>query len=638
MCRIVGFQDQTYAYNKLSVLHAMRDSMVKGGPDNGGEYLDDDICFGHRRLSILDLSAAGNQPFYYKEFVIIYNGEIYNFQEVTEELKNAGVSFESLTDTEVILKAFDIWGFEAVHRFRGMFAFAIWNKNSKQLILCRDRIGVKPLFLYKKDGLIMFSSELKAFHEHPNFDKELDPFAIKRFIDKGYIPSADCIYKHVEKVLPGHFYIIDQNTEKIKQKPYWQIDKIYNSIQVAKGTENEIEENLESKLKESFNLRMVADVPVGMFLSGGFDSTIVTAILQKQSNTPLKTFTIGFKDKLINEAQHAQEISNYLGTDHQELYCTEEDIVEHIYDLPIIFDEPLGTPSMIPTYMVSKLAKKSVKVSLSADGGDELFGGYSKYEAALKYFPKIKRLPSGLKKLLYSASRNLKADKLERRLSNFPVFNKYSNVGNKLLKLRQSMMAHDLDSFFYSSSSYVDRGVLDELIDTPYDSNFSNSEITPHEKLTLSYLGMLDIKTYLEGEIMCKVDRATMHNSLEGREPFLDHHLIEYAMSIPDNLKIKNGETKYLIKKILNKYVPKRLTDRPKQGFVVPIYSLLKNNLKDNILEMSNDTNFTNSLYLNKEQLRSSVDLFFAGKSSVNPYFIWHIFVLYQWFKYWIDN
>ncbi|MFC1671456.1 asparagine synthase (glutamine-hydrolyzing) [Spirochaetota bacterium] len=386
MCRITGFIDPNYngSYKIEKTAVSMRDTMIYGGPDDGGLHFDKNIGLAlcHRRLSIIDLSNLGHQPMEFDNLVITFNGEVYNFKDIREDLEKEGYKFESNSDTEVVLKAFHRWGIKCVHKFRGMWAFAIWNKTEKEIILCRDRVGVKPLYWYYKDSLFMFSSELKAFHQHPKFHKEIDELSLSLFFQYGYINAPHSIFKNTYKLEPGHFLIFKNGN--IKKEKYWTLEDYFNKgaderDKWLKKGENEVADELEHILTKSFKLRMVSDVPVGVFLSGGIDSSLVTALLQKEFTTPLKTFTIGFHEKKYNEAEWAKKVSMHLGTDHTELYCTPKEAYNVIPKLPELYDEPFGDSSAIPTLLVSQLAKRDVKVSLSADGGDEQFYGYERY-------------------------------------------------------------------------------------------------------------------------------------------------------------------------------------------------------------------------------------------------------------------
>ena len=555
MCRIAGlldFSDLFKTEDLQSTLIQMRDSLSYGGPDSSGYFKDDDIQLhlGHRRLSIIDLSTAGEQPMFYKNFVIVFNGEIYNYKEIAAELIDLGHELKSNSDTEVILHAFEAWGKEAVNRFRGMFAFAIWDRSTKKLLLCRDRLGVKPLYWYWKEDVFIFASELKAFHRYQNFDKTIDQEAVSLYLQQGYIPAPHSIYKYAKKLEAGSFLEIDAD-KNIAISKYWDIEEIYLKSEKNNRSESELIVELENLLIESFQLRMVADVPVGMFLSGGVDSTLVAAILQKNAPSKIKTFTIGFEDKEYNEANHARNVAKFLGTDHHELICTMKDFEEVIPLLPEIYDEPFSDDSCIPTYLLSKMTSDEVKVSLSADGGDELFGGYTKYEIAKNFYPRIKTIPRPFRILASKISSNVDPYWLEKNAAYLPILNRYKNISNKFPKFRNAILSKDLVDFFNRSSTQIDKVELSKLLSN--NKTRFETDIEVESDRIISFLGMIDVKTYLEGDILTKVDRATMQVALEGREPFLDHKLVEFAMSLPDHYKIKGNSTKYLLKEILYK-------------------------------------------------------------------------------------
>ncbi len=613
----------------------MRDRLSYGGPDAAGAYFDDRtaLALGHRRLSILDLSEAGTQPLHADDHCILLNGEVYNFEEVRRELLALGHEFRTGTDTEVVLKGFLTWGEAAVEKFRGMFAFVVWDKRAQKLTLCRDRIGVKPLYWYWKDGLLLFASELKALLQHPDFDKSLNQEAVSLFLQQGYIPAPRSIYRYVHKLLPGAFLSLDTHGQPTEHR-YWQPD--YERA-VAEGRRFEgmsdaaVADELENLLTESFQLRMVADVPVGMFLSGGIDSSLVTALLQKQSNRPLKTFTIGFRDPRFDEAGHARAVAQHLGTEHHELYCTEEDFKKLVPELSEWYDEPFGDSSGIPTYLVSRMAREHVTVSLSADGGDELFGGYTKYEIAQRFYPKIQRLPAPLRQALSSLAAGVDPLWLERNASRLPIVKGYRGVSNKFDKFRQALAADDVLDFFNRSSVYLPEEQARKL--TPHFVPRYRTDLRPAPGHLLAYLGVADIQTYLEGDIMAKVDRATMQVALEGREPFLDHRVIEYALSLPDHFKIRDGRTKYILRQILYRHVPQALIERPKQGFAIPMGDWLRGMLRPDLESLANDRIFLETFELNAPAVRRSVSDFLSEKRFVNPHFMWFLYALHAWKK-----
>jgi asparagine synthase (glutamine-hydrolysing) len=636
MCRIVGLIDnQKYGglnNSDKEILSAMRDAMSKGGPDGAGIYIDRNLGLGHRRLAIIDLSDAGIQPLQFDNWIISFNGEIYNYEEVKKELLSAGYVFSTGTDTEVIVKSIDCWGPHAVNKFHGMFAFALWNKQTETLLLCRDRLGVKPLYWYLKDGLLMFASEVKAFHQHPDFDKKIDIDAVPHYLQKGYIHPSRSIFAYVKQVKPGTFLRVDKGLV-ISEERYWSIEESYAAAKTDNRSEDEITEELEKVLSESFKFRMVSDVPVGIFLSGGIDSSLVAALLQKDAAIPIQTFTIGFEDAAFDESEVAERVAAVLGTNHKTYYCSEEDFKEIIPLLPTIYDEPFGDSSAIPTIIVSRMARQKVKVVLSGDGGDELFGGYSKYHFST-YSPYILSTPLFIRNLVYKLSYKISPQNIESFARKIGI-NSYSQIGNKYHKFRQTLLAGSVDDLFEISSSYLSKEELSQLTNKPPAKDYAKKSIDSDRMIT--YLGMKDMHSYLPGDILTKVDRASMSVGLEAREPFLDQHVIEFSMTIPDIFKYdKKGKGKYLLKRILKKYLPAEIIDRPKQGFSIPTEQWMKSILLDNILAIKSDSDFFQKFNLNKAVCNSFIDSFFNNKNRINPQEIWFIYCLFQWYKKWL--
>ncbi len=633
MCRIVGILN-TQAPVQSALLKRMRDTLNYGGPDAADYYINpgQQLGFGHRRLSILDLSEKGTQPLRWNGLVICYNGEIYNFAEIKSKMP--AYKFTTGTDTEVILKAFHKWGKDCVKHFRGMFAFAIWEEKNKKLLLCRDRIGVKPLYWYAKDGVFLFASELKAFHEFPGFDKTINQNAVSLFLQQGYISAPYCIFQFAHKLEPGYWLEIDHHLKPVKTK-YWSAKQVYASAKTDPRPEEEIVEELEDKLLESFQLRMVSDVPVGMFLSGGIDSTLVTALLQKKSTQPSKTFTIGFDHPDRDEAPFAKEVAKHLETDHSEFYCSESAITDVLPAFADLYDEPFGDSSGIPTYLVSKLAVDQVKVSLSADGADELFGGYAKYVATKNFFSKIDKIPDRIRKGIGKLINQVDPTWLDKNRNYFPVIRHYNDLDNKFSKLQNAFSATDQHAFFNSASSFMSARQVASFVPEHFPRYPKNGVKIDNNRL-ISYLGMIDLQTYLEGDIMCKVDRATMQNALEGREPFLDHHLIEFAMTIPDHLKINGGTTKYLLRKILYQYVPQEIMERPKQGFAAPFGQWMRSILKTEILAIPEDSGFLKTFQLNPVTVQQVITDFMESRRYVNASVIWFFYTLFRWYHRWI--
>jgi asparagine synthase (glutamine-hydrolysing) len=539
MCRIAGYWDFQYkgGYEMTDTVICMRDRLAHGGPDDAGHWIDPNrgLAFGHRRLSIIDLSSAGHQPMGFRKTVIVYNGEVYNYREVRAELEQGGYAFDSGSDTEVILKAYDRWGPDCVRRFRGMWAFAIWDGRTESLHLCRDRAGVKPLYWYFKDGLLIFASELKAFHEHPGFTKSLDRRSAQLYFQYGYVPAPRAIFEHVRKIRPGHWLTVDRNGA-VRESEYWNIkDSYIRGFSAGRSrwrgmTEREIENDLEERLFEAFKLRLVSDVPVGVFLSSGIDSSAVAALLQARSGQRLKTFTIGFYGKKeYDEAPWARKIAEHLGTEHVEHYFEPKEAAEILEKIPSLYDEPFGDSSALPTYLVSSVARRHVKVALSADGGDELFQGYGFYRRAFPTWT-------------HPAMRWISGARWKRKM---------------LEAWDRRFQAKRVTAFY---PSRLRRGV--SLL---RDVDFREGWDLPTALMYLDFVG------YLPDDILVKVDRATMGVALEGREPFLDHRLVEHVAEMPVEYKYRDRVPKYLLRKILYRYVPESLLRRSKHGFSVPL-------------------------------------------------------------------
>lgn len=620
-----------------NVLHRMRDSMTYGGPDASGLYVDqtNTLGLGHRRLAVIDLSPEANQPFSYKHFHLVYNGEIYNYQDVRAELVQSGHSFRTNSDTEVILHAWEQWGMASLEKFRGMFAMALWDEQEERLTLCRDRVGVKPLYWYKKNDLFMFASELKAFHQHPAFDKTINQASIPGFLKHGYIQHPMTIYQYAHKLEPGSVMTVS-GSGAFEIKKYWSLKQIYNTVNLTTKSDTVLIEECESILTESFMLRMVADVPVGVFLSGGIDSSLVAALIQRNSPSSLKTYTIGFNEKEYNEAEHAKRIAEHLGTDHHEVYCGEDEFSEILRDYFNIYDEPFGDNSGIPTFLVSKLARKDVTVSLSADGGDEIFAGYLKYSANHLYFKRLSKIPGWTRDIMAGTIEAIGHDRAIQLLNRLPLTSGIGNLEWRLTKIVNAIKARNPVEFQNLISSYMSDKRIAELIYNPIIEQNNQGDWKQRNHMVYGLLGAMDITTYLEGDILTKVDRATMQNALEAREPFLDQHIIEFAMSLPDNLKIREGETKWILRQILYKYVPKELLDRPKQGFAIPTKKWLHTILSQELDGIYLDTDFVAAFHFQPDTLKQIIVNFKTNaKRQENPYLVWFLYCLYGWYRKW---
>jgi asparagine synthase (glutamine-hydrolysing) len=632
MCGLSGFID-TRRNCDIKILKEMTNALIHRGPDAEGFFFEENknsiIGLGHRRLSILDLSKNGNQPLRFNNNIIIYNGEIYNFLEIKEELKKLNYKFNSNSDTEVILKAYDKWGIDCVNKFIGMFVIIIYDKKNEKVFLIRDRAGVKPLYYYFYDGLFMFASELKSFHKNPNFKKEIDRQGLNLFFKYGYILEPFTIFKFTKKLRSGHYIEYNLINNKINENKYWDVANNYNKERLNISFEDASLE-MERLLKSAFQYRTVSDVPVGVFLSGGYDSSIVAAILQKNSAKKIKTFTIGFNEKNINEANYAKDIANFLQTEHYEHYCTKKDALEIFPQLANIYDEPFGDPSSIPTVLLSNFVRKYVTVSLSADGGDEVFAGYSKYLTVTKYREVFKG-NKNLKKIISFFLEKIK-------FKNFNIFQNIKNFNSKydfieaLINNKNPIELIKILSYIYSVDEIkklFKSENLNEII-----TNYENTIIDFKKNDDLSNLLAVDFKTYLSDNILVKVDRATMSSGLEGREPLLDHRIIEFCSLLPSNFKIKNGITKLLLKDIAYRYVPQKFLDRPKMGFVPPLFQWLKNDFSEFTSTFFNNDFLTKQNVLNKDYILILYKDFINGKNE-NLGKIWLVLIFFSWYKKW---
>lgn len=631
MCRIFGYLNLTSSINDhdfQNCVHSL--NMLKhGGPDDSGSYHDnsDGIYLGHRRLAVLDLSELGHQPMLFGKYVIVYNGEIYNFKEIKQELLALGLTFDTETDTEVILKSFLTWKYDAVNKFRGMFAFAIWDVELKTLILCRDRLGVKPLYYYHKDGIFIFSSELKAITKYPGIDLTIDLNSVSRFLKVGYIKSPFSIYQHVKKVLPGHFLEIE-HAEKFKTWPYWSLTNI--ETRKSKQSDEQIVEEAENLLVESCKYRMVADVPVGIFLSGGIDSSLITSILSEHHK--LKTFTIGFEDQDFNEATYAKSVATYLNTDHNEWILNDNDFKNSLSSIYEIYDEPFGDSSAIPTYLVSKFARQQVTVALSADGGDEVFGGYDRYRITSSFNTKMKYMPSGIRKMIAGSLGKVDPKSIAQILGIVGLSSYQKGIDWRLPKLINGLSAENTFDFYEKSQSLISDDELRKLQKIDPINSFKEERHYFETDALISSLGKIDAASYLEGDILTKVDRATMAVALEGREPLLDHNLVEFGLSLPDIYKIRDGKNKWILREILKKRIPNKYIDRPKKGFSIPVQRWLRTILKQDLLDMSADSNFSKIFLFHQAHLQKKIVEFLNGKGNINPHFIWNLHMLHKWY------
>lgn len=635
MCGITGFADWRKKSSE-QILVQMNTTLHHRGPDSGDQKLfekeDFQVGLAHRRLAIIDVTETGQQPMQFHHLWITYNGEVYNFAEIKEELISLGHHFKSHSDTEVILHAYSQWGEKCLDKFIGMFAFVIYDTSKEELFCARDRAGVKPFFYYFKDGLFLFSSELKSFHKHPDFQKEICLDAVAAFMQYGNVPTPHCIFKNTFKLKPGHTLRISlKQTDSQETKQYWNVYDAYNQPKTSISFK-EAKQETEKVIQSACDYRMVADVPVGVFLSGGYDSACVTALLQKDKTEKLKTYTIGVPDIGLNEAPYAKDVANHLGTDHTEIYCTEKEAIDLIPELSFYYDEPFADSSALPTTLVSKLARKEVTVALSADAGDEIFAGYNRYDYLLRYGKKIQAIPS-FARFSMTKLMNLVPS------TSIPVLKHKYNFHNRYEKLKGILQDPSSERIMLSLSQQFTDKQLSDLLLFPInqlETAYLSKELEKNHSSPLAYMMAIDYQTYLVDDILQKVDRATMTVSLEGREPFLDHRVIELAATLPNEYKYYNGSKKYIVKEIVHKYIPKELMDRPKMGFAIPIANWMTNELRDYV-----------ELYINKEVIKEQgifrweyvekmKNDFFNGKKEYDLK-MWYLLMFQTWYARWMN-
>ena len=579
MCGIVGIFDIT-AKREINrdLLSRMNETQFHRGPDEGGLHIEAGLGLGHRRLSILDLSH-GQQPMHSQDgnVVLTYNGEVYNFPELRKELEALGYSFKTHCDTEVIVYAWQAWGEDCVLRLRGMFAFAIWDRDKQTLFLARDRLGIKPLYYSQlRNGQFIFSSELKALKEHPDLPREMDPAAIEEYFGFGYIPDPKTIYKEVYKLEPGYCLSIKQGAKSYQPRQYWDVD--FNSS--LQGSVDDLGEDLIARVREAVKIRTVADVPLGAFLSGGVDSSAVVAMMAGLSDDPVNTCSISFGDPKFNESQFAAQVAAQYHTAHRVEQVDPEDF-SLVNKLASIYDEPYADSSALPTYRVCELAKKQATVVLSGDGGDENLAGYRRYRWHTYEDRMRSILPDGLRKPLFGFMGNVypKADwapKIFRAKSTF-----------------ESIGRDSIEGYFHSvsvNSNAIRAALFSEQLNSDLQGYRAVDVFRRHMQNAprddaQSIVQYLDIKTYLPGDILTKVDRASMAHSLEVRVPLLDHELVEWIAGLSPDLKLKKKEGKYIFKKGLEPYLPNDILYRPKMGFGVPLASWFRGPLKEQVRE-----------------------------------------------------
>ena len=640
MCGLTGFIDFA-RHTAEDVLReragAMSETLRHRGPDDDGVWVDADagVAMGFRRLSIIDLSDMGHQPMVSSSgrYVIVFNGEVYNFRELRDALIPAGARFTGSSDTEVILEAIQAWGLEAaVRRFVGMFAIALWDREERTLHLVRDRIGVKPLYWGRQGNLLLFGSELKALRAHPGWTPGIDRDALVAYFRHAYVPAPFSIYRGIGKLMPGTIVSIgpdgtDQTTT------YWSL-----AAQLEAGgadpldaTEDEAADRLDQLLRESVELRMVSDVPLGAFLSGGIDSSTVVAQMQALSPQPVKTFTIGFEDDTFNEAKDAKRVAEHLGTDHTELYVRPGEAQDIIPGLSEWYDEPFADASQIPTALVSELARRDVTVSLSGDGGDELFGGYDRYVQGRDIWARIHAIPAPARPVVGALMRTIPVGAWNTILSLVPAHLTPGQKGRTMHWLAGNLMSGNFNELFHRLVSIWD--APETLV---LGAREAKSPVWDGERQgdTVERMMYLDSVTYLPDDILAKLDRASMAFGLEARNPLLDHRLFDFAWRLPVDYRVRGDKGKWLLRQVLGRYVPPELTERPKQGFSLPIGDWLRGPLRGWAEDLLSETRLAEDGMLNSAAVGTAWKGLLKGNSATDAR-IWSVLMFQAWRARW---
>ncbi len=653
MCGVVGFLSQNSRLDDpANTLESMCEALDHRGPNDRGQWIDPDsgIHLGHTRLSIIDLSPMGHQPMVSQtgRYVISYNGEIYNFASLREELESRSDSSHSSkewkghSDTEVILACIEQWGLkQALGQFIGMFAFALWDRQERTLHLVRDRMGIKPLYYGWQKDTLFFGSELKPFRKHPSFTGEINRTALQLYMLYAFIPPPHSIYQNIYKLPPGNMISISAPFTDKRQEPvpYWSAEKTaqYGLANPFSGSDKEATDQLDHLLHDSIRLRMIADVPLGAFLSGGIDSSTVAALMQGESTSPVKTFSIGFEEKDYNEAEYAKAVAQHLNTDHTELYVTPGQARDVIPRMPTLYDEPFSDSSQIPTFLISELTQRHVKVSLSGDGGDEVFGGYNRYMMSPNLWRRMSLFPELLRQAGSQVCKTLSPSSWDRLFHLLgpvlPASLKHSNIGDKIHKLAEVLPAQSQrDLFFLMITHWNKREKLVRNHSDLTETTPGLPEIAPLKNYSQDMM-LLDQVGYLPGDILTKVDRASMGVSLETRVPLLDHRVVEFAWRLPLSMKIRNGKSKWLLRQVLRRYIPDSLIERPKMGFSIPLHQWLRGPLRDWAEDLLEPGRMRDEGFLNPEPIQRKWREHLSGKFSW-PHHLWAVLMFQSWFRH----
>lgn len=653
MCGFAGFLGGVASYGQAgdeAMLKRMADTIANRGPDDAGYWSDPDhrVGLGHRRLSIVDLSPAGHQPMpsASSRYVIAFNGEIYNHLLLRQALEAAGQApaWRGHSDTETLLAGFDAWGIQGtVERAIGMFAFSVWDRQTGTLTLGRDRIGEKPLYYgwqgQGDNAVFLFGSELKALRAHPAFENNINRGALSLLLRHNYIPAPHSIYTGVAKLHPGSLLTVSLQQREPKVCSYWSAAHIAESgvANPFAGSPDQAVDALEALLKDAVRQQMMADVPLGAFLSGGVDSSTVVALMQAQSSRPVKTFSIGFHEEGYNEAEHAKAVARHLGTDHTELYVTAEQAMAVIPRLPSMYDEPFSDSSQIPTFLVSQLARQHVTVSLSGDAGDELFCGYNRYQMTASLWRKLAAAPLPLRRI---AARGLTSispqswNSLAGAVTGLlPQSVRFANTGDKLHKGAGVLASTSSDALYLALVSHW-HDPASVVIDGHEPATLLTDDAPPLAGLDdVQRMMGLDLLTYLPDDILVKVDRAAMAVSLETRVPFLDHRVVEFAWRLPQAMKLRDGETKWALRQVLYRHVPQALIERPKMGFGVPIADWLRGPLRDWAESLLDEARLRNEGFFNPAPVRRKWEEHLSGRRNW-AYQLWDVLMFQSWLEH----
>jgi len=642
MCGIAGFLNTraaAFPADAARISAAMNRSLQHRGPDDDGIWTDAEagVSLIHRRLSIVDLSPAGHQPMVSADgrFVITYNGEIYNFPDLRKDLESRGVNFRGESDTEVMLESIARLGLDAtLPRLIGMFAMALWDRRERTLTLIRDRLGIKPLYWAKFGELFLFGSELKALRAHPGWTPRIDRSAVASFMRHNYIPAPHTIYQGVHKLEPGTMLTLPWGGEP-KIERYWDARAVAREgvRDPLGGSDSELLEQLETLLQDAVRRRMIADVPLGAFLSGGIDSTTVVAMMQSANVGKVRTFTVGFAEADYDEAPHAAAIARYLGTEHTELTVTARQALDVIPRLPEWFDEPFADSSQIPTHLISALTRQHVTVALSGDGGDELFAGYNRYRLATRLWRNLSLLPLPLRSALARFATAISPDTWTNQLARLPGPRMPGQIGDKIHKAANLLGERDRGGLYrqlvtHWNPASVAPGVAETqgvLFDKTIDGEFPD---------LLSRMQFLDLVTYLPDDILTKVDRASMAVALEARVPLIDHRVVEFAWRLPRRMKIRNGQSKWALRRILDRHVPRAMMERPKMGFGIPLGEWLRGPLRDWAEHLLSAQRLREAGLLDADVVRRHWQEHLGGHRNWQ-YLIWDVLMLEAWRDRW---